>query len=329
MENLMPRGNRGNYRGYLLVLIVLTIFLIMFPRFASSYGLVLLTEVFIYAIFAMSLNLLLGYVGLPSLGHSAFFGVGGYTVAILVTKAGIGNFWLCLAAALLAAMILGIAFGLLAIRTSGIFFLMLTFALAQFVWAVVWSWRSLTAGDDGLAGIIRPDLVLPISMRSDINFYYFILFFFALSMFLLYRICHSPFGYVLQGIRESETRMQVLGYDTWKYKYACYVLAGIFGGLAGALKAYQDGFISPLYANVFTSGMALLMCLTGGIRIFIGPAIGAAVIWTIRGMASSYTENWSLVLGVIFIVVVMFARYGIGGYFVHLNRVINRACTKS
>jgi branched-chain amino acid transport system permease protein len=328
VNNLISRGNRDSYRGCLPILTVFTIFLIMFPRFVSSYGLVLLTEVFIYAIFAMSLNLLLGYAGLPSLGHSAFFGVGGYTIAILVTKGGIGNFGLCLAVALLAAMILSLVFGFLAIRTSGIFFLMLTFALAQFVWAVIWSWRSLTSGDDGLPGIVRPNIGLHISMQSDINFYYFIVFFFALSMFLLYRICHSPFGYVLQGIRESETRMRVLGYDTWKYKYVGFILAGVFGGLAGVLKAYQDGFVGPLYASVFTSGMALLMCLTGGTRIFIGPAIGAAVIWMIRGIVSSYTENWSLVLGIIFIIVVMFARQGIAGYLLQLRKVISRVCTK-
>jgi branched-chain amino acid transport system permease protein len=225
-------------------------------------------------------------------------------------------------------MVLSLIFGLLTIRTSGIFFLMLTFALAQFVWAVVWSWRSLTKGDDGLPGIVRP-AILSISMRSDINLYYLILFLFALSMFLLYRICHSPFGYVLQGIRESETRMQVLGYHTRKYKYVCYILAGIFGGLAGALKAYQDGFVSPIYSNVFTSGMALVMCLTGGPRVFIGPVIGAAVIWTIKGIVSSYTENWSLALGIIFIIVVMFTRQGIGGYLLQLRKVISRACTKS
>jgi len=329
VENVILEGGRGRFIGYLLALTMLIIFLLVFPQIASSYGIVLVTEVFIYAIFALSLNLLLGYAGLPSLGHSAFFGVSGYTIAILVTKGGMTNFWLCLLAALLVAAMLGFVFGFLAIRTFGIFFLMLTFALAQFVWAVIWSWRSLTQGDDGLPGIIRSGLVFPISIQSDINFYYFVLFFLALSMFLLYRICHSPFGYVLQGIRESETRMQVLGYHTWKYKYVSFILAGVFGGLAGSLKAYQDGFVSPLYANVFTSGMALLMCLTGGTRVFIGPAIGAVVIWLIRGIVSSYTENWSLVLGVIFIFVVMFARHGIGGYLIQLDRMINRARTKS
>lgn len=327
--NFISKGSRVKYIGYLPALTALAIFLIVFPRFASAYGLVLLTEVFIYAIFALSLNLLLGYAGLPSLGHAAFFGVAGYTVAILVTKGGINNFWICLSAALLAAAALSFVFGFFVIKLSGIYFILLTFALAQFVWAVAWSWRSLTGGDDGLPGIVRPELVLPISMQSDINFYYFILFFFAISMFLLYRICHSPFGYVLQGIRESETRMQVLGYNTWKYKYVCFIFAGVFGGLAGVLKAYHDGFVSPLYADALTSGMALFMCVAGGRRVFVGPAIGAAVIWMIKGTVSTYTEYWSLVLGIIFVVVVMFAPQGLGGYFIHFIRMINRACTKS
>lgn len=310
------RVKQSGYSGYLSIAIVLTVFLIIFPQFASSYAVVLLIEVFIYAIFAMSLNLLLGYLGLPSLGHAAFFGVGGYQVAILVAKGGINNLWLCLCAAILVAATLGFIFGFLAIRTSGIFFLMLTFALAQLTWGVVWSWRSLTGGDDGLAGITRPALGLPLSMRSEINFYYLILIFFAITIFLLYRICHSPFGCVLQGIRESETRMQVLGYNTLKYKYVCFILAAIFAGISGALKAYQDGFVSPFYINPLMSGMALLMCLVGGTRVFIGPTIGAVVVWVIRSIVSSYTEYWSFVLGIILIVVVMFAPQGICGYLI-------------
>ena len=321
MKRLSERIKQSKSGNYLPVFIVLAIILIIFPQFASSYGVLVLTEVYIYAIFALSLNLLIGYVGLPSLGHGAFFAMGGYTIAILVTKGGINNLWLCLAVALMAAAVLGCFLGLFAIRASGVFFLMLTFALAQFVWAVIWSWRSLTGGDDGLPGIGRPVLGFPISVGSERNFYYFILVFFALSVFILYRICQSPFGNVLQGIRESESRMQVLGYNTWKYKYVCFILSATFGGLAGALKAYHDGFVSPFYANVLTSGMALLMCLVGGTRVFVGPAIGAAVLWIIRSGVSSYTENWSLVLGIIFVVVVMFARQGIGGYLLRLRRV--------
>src|SRR4030042_2881485 len=152
---LIEKIGQGRYTNYLIVLILPAFFLIIFPQFASSYNVLLLTEVFIYAIFAMSLNLLIGYAGLPSLGHAAFFGVGGYTVALLITSGGVNNFWLCVLLALLAVAVLSIVLGFFAIRTSGVFFLMLTFALAQFVWAVVWSWRSLTRGDDGLPGVTR------------------------------------------------------------------------------------------------------------------------------------------------------------------------------
>lgn len=327
MGRIISSIKQGRYGGSLL-LIVLALFFIAFPQFASAYGVVLLTEVFIYIIFAMSLNLLIGYLGLPSLGHAAFFGVGGYTVAILIAKMGINNFGLCLTSALLATMIIGVILGFFAIRVRGIAFLMLTLALAQFLWAVVWSWRSLTGGDDGLPGVTRPSLGIPLSMWSEVNFYYLILIFFALAMFLLYRICHSPFGHILQGIRESETRMQTMGYNTWRYKYVAFVLAGVFGGLAGALKAYQDGFVSPLYPSVFTSGMVLLMCLVGGYRVFIGPALGAAVVWIIRSIVSSYTEYWSFTLGIILIVVVMFAPQGIGGYLMQLRGMMRRARTK-
>lgn len=328
MGELTPNKSRAALLRHAPTLTILVTFFLIYPHLASSYGLVLLTEVFIYAIFATSVNLLLGYTGLPSLGHSAFFGVGGYTLAILFVKGGINNFWICLPAVIITAVAFSLLFSFLAIRTTGIFFLMLTFALAQFVWAVIWSWRSLTNGDDGLAGIQRPDLMLPFSMQNDTHFYYLLFVLFVVSMFLLHRICHSPFGYVLQGIRENETRMQVMGYHTWKYKYVCVILAGVFGGFAGMLKAYQDGFVSPMYANVFTSGMVLLMCLVGGARIFVGPAIGALVIWLIRGVVSSYTENWSLALGLIFICVVMFAPHGIGGYLVQWSSVIGRGRIK-
>jgi branched-chain amino acid transport system permease protein len=317
------------YGGYWPVMVILAGLLIVFPQVSSFYSVILVTEVLIYAIFATSLNLELGYTGLPSLGHAAFFGVGGYTLGILVVKGGIHNFWFCMIAVLLASGVVSSILGFFSIRTSGAFFLMLTFALAQFVWGITWSWRSLTGGDDGTSGISRPELGLPLSMSNEVNFYYLVLLFSVLAIFILYRVCRSPFGHVLQGIRESETRMQVLGYNTWKYKYVAFIVAGIFGGLAGALKAYQDGFVSPAYPSVMTSGMVLLMCLVGGTRVFLGPTLGAAAVWIIRSLVSSYTEYWSLVLGCILIVAVMFAPQGIAGYLVQVKGFVERARAKS
>jgi len=322
----MERIGYGKHWPVVAIPIVL---LLVFPQVASFYSVILLTEVLIYAIFATSLNLELGYTGLPSLGHAAFFGVGGYTLGILIAKGGIHNFWLCVIAAVLASAVVSSLLGFFSIRTSGAFFLMLTFALAQFVWGIAWSWRSLTGGDDGISGVSRPTPGLTISIMNEVNFYYLVLLFFAGTLFLLYRICRSPFGHVLQGIRESETRMQALGYDTWKYKYVAFIVAGTFAGLAGALKACQDGFVSPAYPSVVTSGMVLLMCLVGGTRIFLGPTLGAAVVWVVRSIVSSYTEYWSFVLGCILIIAVMFAPQGIAGYLVQVRGLLKRARAKS
>jgi branched-chain amino acid transport system permease protein len=329
VKRILSIIERMTYGGYWPVTVILAGLLIVFPQVSSLYSVILVTEVLIYAIFATSLNLELGYTGLPSLGHAAFFGAGGYMLGILVVKGGIHNFWFCMIVALLASAGVSSILGFFSIRTSGAFFLMLTFALSQFVWGITWSWRSLTGGDDGTSGIARPELGLPISMSDEVNFYYLILLFFALAIFLLYRICRSPFGNVLQGIRESETRMQVLGYHTWKYKYVAFIVAGIFAGLAGALKAYQDGFVSPAYPSVMTSGMVLLMCLVGGTRVFLGPTLGAAAVWIVRSIVSSHTEYWSFVLGCILIIAVMFAPQGIAGYLVQVKGFVKRACAKS
>ncbi len=313
-------SSRAKYYAFLVASLAVSaiIFLVM-PQFISSYYVLLFTEILIYAIFALSVNMLMGYTGLISLGQAAFWGGAGYTVALLVVRGGFDNFWLCIVAALLVSAILGLVFGFLALRTTGVYFIMLTLALAQMLWAIVWRWRSVTGGDDGLPGIARPDLGLPWSLWDTTNFYYFVLALFIIAVFILYRITRSPFGQALVGVRENESRMQALGYNTWRYKYACYVIAAIFGGLAGVLKVYQDGFISPNYLSVTTSAIVLLMAMVGGSRVFVGPILGAGVIWIIRNIVSSYTEYWNLTLGVIMVVVVMFAPQGIAGYFARLR----------
>jgi len=227
--------------------------------------------------------------------------------------------------ALLSAGIVSSIFGFLSVRLIGVFFLMITLALAQVVWSLSWSWHSLSGGDDGLPGISRPGVGLPVSASSEISFYYLVLIFSIFAMFILYRICNSPFGYVLQGIRENETRMAALGYNTWKYKYVAFILAGIFAGLAGSLKAYQDGIVNPLYASITTSGIVFLMVLAGGRKVFIGPIIGAPLVWIVKSVVSSYTaEYWSLIMGILVVITVMLTPQGIGAYAV---QVLRRGCS--
>jgi len=310
MDGVTSIIRQGKYRVYLLAMVGAVILLVL-PQFLPIYGTYLLTEIFIYAIFALSLNLLMGYTGLASLGHAAFWGVAAYTVALLMVRGGIDNFWLCIGAALLVSAIFGFAFGFLALRTAGVYFLMITLALGQMLWALAWRWSSLTGGSNGLHGVIRPDFGLPWSLTDDRVFYYFILIAAAVVIFLIHRVTVSPFGHTLIGIRENESRMKALGYNTWRYKYFCFVLAGIFGGLAGALKVYQDGSVNPGYCGVATSGLVILMVLTGGGGSFVGPILGAGVVWLIRSIVSSYTEYWGATLGVILIIIVMFSPQGI------------------
>lgn len=317
----MPKQLSSTQRlGYAVLLLAVGagVFVVL-PHFLSSYYVLLFTEILIFSIFALSVNLLMGYTGLVSLGQAAFFGAGGYTVALLITHAGIESFWLCLIAALAVSALLGLVFGFLALRTTGMYFIMLTLALAQMVWAIVWRWRSFTGGDDGLPGIPRPDLGLPWSLADNVSFYYLVLAFFVIAVYLLYRITRSPFGRTLVGIRENESRLQALGYNTWRYKCVCFVIAAVFGGLAGTLKVYQDGFISPAYCSMSLSALVVLAAMIGGTRFFAGPIIGAAVVWVIRSIISSYTEYWTLILGILVVVVVMFARQGIVGYFAPLR----------
>lgn len=286
--------------------------LVVVPVVLSSYQLGLLTKMLIFGIFAMSLDLLLGYGGLPSLGHAAYFGMGAYTVSLLSLRV-TTNFWIDFPAGLLAAAVVAALFGLLALRTQASYFLMITLALAQVLWGIAFGWRSLTGGDDGLPGVPRPSLGLPWSLAGGLAFYYFVLVFFVLAVAGLWLVVRSPFGRALVGIRESETRMEVLGYDVWLYKYVAFVLAGIVAGLAGNLFAYYNGFVSPSYLSVIFSASALLMVILGGVGTLFGPVLGAAVILYLENVISAYTERWLLILGAIYVVVTLFAPRGLVG----------------
>lgn len=286
--------------------------LLLLPLVLTSYQLGLLTKMLIFAIFAMSLNLVLGYAGLPSLGHAAYFGVGAYTVALLALRV-VDNFWVDFGAGLLAAAVTAALFGLLALRARGSYLLMITLALAQVLWGIAFGWRWLTGGDDGLPGVPRPAAGLPWSLADGIRFYYFVLLVFALATAALAVIVSSPFGRALVGIRESERRMEVLGYDTWRYKYVAFVLAGLFAGLAGILFVYYNGFVSPAYLSLVFSATALIMVILGGAGTLLGPALGSAAIVFLENVISAQTQRWSLVLGLIYVGVTLFAPGGLLG----------------
>jgi len=283
-----------------------------------SYPLTLLTQAMIVAILAMSLDVLLGFTGLPSLGHAAYFGVAAYAVAILTTERQSG-FVLCLVAGIVIAAVTAALFGLIAIRATGTYFLMITLALGMVVWGLAFRWVSLTKGDNGISGVPRPDLGLPWVdpglMWKPLPFFYFSLVCALVAVALLGVIVRSPFGMSLKGIRESESRMRILGYNVWLHKYLAFIIAGTFAGFSGVLWAYYNGFVSPVDVQLVTSVEALLMVALGGQGTLLGPAAGAAIIVFLKNFVSVYTKRWLLILGAVYIGVILFAPRGLAGAF--------------
>ena len=294
--------------------IVLCILPLILPTFGTS----LVTKILIFGILAMSLDIILGYTGLPSLGHAAFFAIGGYITGIMVTK-GVHNFGLVLAGSLLATLIIASVFGLVANRTKGIYFLLVTFALGMLVYAFVWKQRELTGGDDGLPGILRPSLGIQCSLDTTSNFYFFTAAIFVICFLLMRRVVNSPFGYAIQGIRDNEYRMQALGYNVWLYKYVSFLIGAMFAGVAGILFAYFNQFMSPGEAHALTSIEVFLMCIIGGVGTLVGPVIGSAIFILLKYFVSIYTTNWMLIIGTIIILIVMFMPGGIQGYIIKLQ----------
>lgn len=308
-----PAKRMSVWWGLAAIILAGVLALLALPYVLSTYYLGLVIQMMIFALFAMSLDLLIGYTGMASLGHAAYFGVAAYTTGLVALRLG-WNVWFALPAGLLLAAATATLFGLLALRTRGSYFLMITLALSQVVWGIAFGWRTLTGGDDGLPDVPRPNLHLPWSLADSTPFYYFVLVFAAIGMLLLVRIVASPFGHALRGIRESETRMLALGYDVWRYKLVAFVLAATFAGLAGCLYVYYNRFVSPDYVHVARSAEVLLMVILGGAGTLVGPAIGAALIVLLQNVVSGYTERWLIVLGVVYVLVALLAPRGLAGF---------------
>jgi len=287
---------------------------LLLPFLFSNYYVGLATQIFIMAIFAMSLDILVGHTGLPSMGHAAYYGVAAYATGFLCL-AGVKNFWLVIVLGMGLGGLAAAFFGLLALRAQGPYFMLITLALSQVLWGIAFKWRSLTRGDDGLPGIGRPDIGLGIDLKPDLYFYYFTVAIFLIVVFALFILLNSPFGYTLRGIRESESRMKALGYPVWLYKYASFIFAGIFAGISGVLWVYYSGFVNPSYFAVDLSVKALLMLILGGSGSLFGPLIGAGIIVLLENLVSGFTERWSLVLGIVYVTVIMLFSEGIFSVF--------------
>lgn len=291
---------------------------IAYPFVVRIFFVTLAVDILIYAIFAMSLDLILGYAGLTSFGHAAFLGVGAYSLAYLTTRLGLNNLLVTVPVVVLSTALVALVIGVFALRTRGIYFLMVTLAFAQMLFSVAINLTEVTGGSDGLAGVPRPMLGLgplryAFSSRED--FYYLILICFVMVWWLLSRIANSPFGWTLRGIRENEGRMRALGYDTFRYKLAAFATAGAFAGLAGLLLAHSAQIASPENLYWTTSGQAMIMLIIGGAGTLDGPIFGAATVRLLRNFISSATDRWETLMGVVFILFVLFAPRGIIGVF--------------
>lgn len=285
--------------------------LMLLPLAQVRYLTTTFTEILIFALFAMSLGLLVGCVGLVSLGHAAFFGTAAYAAGLLSTRASPALI-LTLPAGVAAGTLAALVIGVFALRATGVYFLMLTLAFAQMAHAVAHQWTWLTGGTNGLSGIPRP--ALPgIDVSGPVPFYYLVLLVVTAATLVLRRITASPFGAALAGIRENEPRMRAMGFDTFRLQLAAFVLAGAVAALSGVLYAYYNGFVSPDDLYWTRSGEVLVMVLLGGAGTLAGPAVGAAVVLTLQNVASSVTARWTLIMGAAFITVVLAAPKGLAG----------------
>ena len=287
--------------------------LIVYPYAVPSYYFTaLLTQVLIFSIFTTALNLVAGYTGLPSLGHGALFGAGAYTAALLMKYVS-QSVWLGFSAGMLVAGILAALFALISMRTTAVYFLFITIMLGQLVWAIVFGWRSLTGGDDGMPGIGNPKIWSSLTLSGGTTYYYLALVLFVIILFIIYRITTSPFGHVLVGIRENESRIRHLGYNVWLYKFIAFVVSGLITGFGGVIWTYYNGFVSPRDASFEFSAEALLIVILGGRGTLFGPLVGTIVVVLIKNIIAAFTQRWLFVLGVAYILTILYARSGVVG----------------
>ena len=284
------------------------------PLLLSGYQTSLATLTLIYALLAMSIDVLAGYSGRTPLCHGAIFGVATYVVMYFVTTVG-GSPWVGMLLGILVAVGVSLVFAVLAVRTTGVYFLLLTLALGMVVWGICQRWTSVTGGENGLRGAVRPAWLL-----DPMHFYYFVLAVGLLATLVMWRFVNSPFGLTLRGIRESESRMKSLGYHTTLHLIAGFMFSGLMAGVSGVLYALFNSFVSPSTVALAQSVKGLLMAIIGGVGTLFGGVVGAAVIIGLENIVSSYTERWSMVLGLLFVLTMIFAPEGIVGKLRSLRR---------
>ena len=296
-------------RGQRAAMALLGFALVSLPFWVgNSYYINISSQVLLWAVLALALNVLVGYAGLTSLGHAGLFATSGYTAALMLT-AGYGHFAADIAALAVTVLVTAV-FGVLALRASGIGFLMITLAIGQILWGIAYRWASLTNGDNGISVTTRP-APFGLSLATAPVFYYATLLVFALAVASMALLARSPFGASLTGTRDQPRRMTALGYNVWLIRYLAILVSGFWTGVAGLLFLYYNQFISPQVGALTTSAEALLMVISGGSGTLLGPIIGAAIVVVMKNVVSAYVERWNLVLGVIFILIISFMPEGL------------------
>ena len=283
--------------------------LLLPPLLAGDFYINLASQILIAAIFALSLNLLVGFGGMTSLGHASYLGVAAYISALLTSRYGFGHgaaaFISILGTAAMAA-----AFGVIALRASGIGFLMITLALSQVLWGLAYRMSDITNGDNGITGLTRP-APFGISLETPVAFYWFVLIVATIAFVMMGIFVSSAFGSSLKGVRDQPRRMAALGFNPWLIRWITFVYSGFWGGVSGLLYVYYNQYIHPSSLSTTTSAEALLGVIAGGSGTLGGPAVGAALVLLLKNYASAYIERWNMLLGLVFLFIVLVMPAGI------------------
>jgi branched-chain amino acid transport system permease protein len=288
----------------------------------NPYYINITSQILFWAIAALALNILVGYAGLVSLGHAGLFAMSGYTAGLLLAA---GHSHLtAIAGGLITTIVTAAIFAVLALRSTGIGFLMITLALGQILWGIAYRWASLTNGDNGVNLSSRP-APFGVELTSATAFYYAALLVFLLAVVSIAVFVRSPFGASLRGTRDQPRRMNALGYNVWLIRFLAFLLSGFWVGVAGLLFVYYNQFISPQIAALQTSAEILLMVISGGTATLFGPIAGATIVVLMKNVVSAYIERWNLVLGVIFVIIISFMPEGLVPGTIRLWRVVRRS----
>ncbi|MDB5846976.1 MAG: branched-chain amino acid transporter permease [Rhodoferax sp.] len=304
--------NASFSKWFATVVVLLLLVVPLYARWAGEpFALTFVSRVLVFALAAISLNLVLGYGGMVSFGHALYLGLGAYVVGIMAQHE-VSNGWLQLGVTILACAAVGAVTGLISLRTTGIAFIMITLAFAQMFYYLFVSLKQY-GGDDGLSIVARSDFGL-FTLASPITLYYAALALVLAALFAMQRLVGARFGMVLRGCRINERRMKAMGFSTLRYKLTAYVLASVVSGIAGLLYANLTGFASPAYMAWTVSGELIVVVVLGGMGTVFGPLIGALVLLFSEEVLKAYSEHWQMILGPLIVLVVLTARRGVYGY---------------